>query len=363
MKIRRTWGIFLGGMLLLCWGCGDPAEEPVLEADLAPRRIESHQIHRVEPEDIPVFATAVGATQSYRRATPGTPLMGRVVAVLVEEGDAVKRGQLLARIEKRGLQARRLQAVSALAEAEAVMANSGKNLERIGALRQDRAATQQQLDEAETAHQRAVAAAEAAREGVKAADEQLRHTAVRSPLDGIVVKKSIEVGDVANPGVALFAIEQSAPAKITLAISERDIRFLPVGQTVEVEIKALGKTVPARVKSFVPAADPTSHTFSLEVVVLDSLGPVASGLFARVRFAKGMRSVLLVPAGAITQRGQLRGVYVVVDGHLRLRWVRLGQTVDGRVEVLAGLRPGDRVVVAAVEAWRDGMPVEVEGDG
>ncbi|NKB71509.1 MAG: efflux RND transporter periplasmic adaptor subunit [Candidatus Latescibacteria bacterium] len=339
------------------WACGATESDSGAEAE-TPAVVG---VEAVEQVQVPIVATAVGSTQPYTRVLPSTRIMGRIAALYYSAGDSVRKGQRLARVESRDLQARRQQAESQLAAARAVLAHAEKNVQRLRNLRRNEAIPQQQLDAVEMEHAQARAAVEAAVEGVAEAESHLHYTTVLSPLDGVVVEKFIEVGDMARPGVALFAVEQRHPSKILLAISERDSPYIQVGQEVEAQIVALDKKAVGRVEALVPAADPASHTFRAEVLVANPDGAIGSGMFARVRFAKGARPGLLMPAAALVQRGQLQGAYVVVGERAHLRWLRLGAPLDGQLEVLAGLAAGDRVVVAGKDGLYDGRPVEVQG--
>ena len=337
------------------YGCGE-IETKTSAIEGAPVSVQVREVERV---DMPVTVTAVGITRPDVRALPATRLMGRIVAVQVHLGDTVKKNQVLARVESRDLQAKRMQVKSALADAEAVLVNAEKNIQRMRNLRADEAIPQQKLDEATMAYTRALAAVGIARESILEVEDHLRYAVIRSPLEGVVVEKNIAVGDIAQPGAPLFAVEKQDPIKIVLAVSERDLGFIHVGQQVQAEIRALGMERPARVAAIVPAADPGSHTFRVEVVVANANGDIGSGMFARVRFDKASRSALVIPVSAAVERGQLRGAYAIVDGRAHLRWLRLGRAIDERVEVLSGLKKGDRVVVGVKGELRDGSKVEI----
>lgn len=354
VEMRIAW--LLVGLILV--GCGgEPAQQAPSPAPVAV------QVAAVEKVQMPVVVGVVGTTRPRARALPGTRLMGRVAAVLADEGDRVERGQVLARLESGDLKARRQQAEAALTEARAVLVHADKDRQRLGNLLKERATTQQQVDASEMQYARARAGVESAEQGVREAKEQLRYAAVRSPLDGVVVQRSVETGDMAGPGTPLFVVEQLDTLKIVLAVGERDLQAVQVGGPVEVEIPALDKRLAGRVAAVVPAADPASRSFGVEVLAANTDGAVGSGMFARVQLEKGRRPGLVMPAAAVVKYGQLQGAYALVDGRLRLRWLRLGQRRGDGVEVLSGLRAGDRVVVAGTAKLKDGMPAEAVGNG
>jgi RND family efflux transporter MFP subunit len=321
----------------------------------------------VRLEQVPVTVSAVGTTEPYARATPGTRLLGRVVQVEVSEGQRVEEGTVLGRIENRDLDAQRQQAQSALEETQAVLANAENNVRRMRNLHEERAVPKQRLDEAETQYRRAQAGVAAAQGALQEVEANLGYSVIRSPLHGVVVRKFVQAGDMASPGAPLFTVEQQDPMKVVVEVGERDLPHIQVEAPVQVEVEALGQAVPSgwtgRVEAIVPSADPMSRTFQVKVLLDNPDGVISSGMFARVGFQKGERPGILVPQAATVRRGQLEGVYVVQEDHARLRWVRLGKAFGTRREVISGLEPGDRVVVSGLESLQDGVPVEVGTDG
>ncbi|MEW6749644.1 MAG: efflux RND transporter periplasmic adaptor subunit [Candidatus Latescibacterota bacterium] len=349
-----------GWVGVLLGGCGRQAETaPRAEAPAV-----AVQTALVRAAQVPVTITTVGTTEPYARAVLSTRLMGRITHVDAEAGDHVRPGRALVRIASEDLVARRQQAEAGLGEAEAVLANAARNLERLRALRHDQAAPQQALDEAETSHARAVAAAAAARQAVREAEVALGYSQVQAPWNGVVVEKLAQVGDLSSPGAPLLVLEQQDSIKVTVEVNESHVAYVAVGQEVDVQIEALSSEPVrrGRVESLVPAADPSTRTFQARLVVPNADGRVASGMFARVGFPRGQRPALLVPRRAIVEQGQLQGVYTVVDGRARLRWVRLGPTFGEEVEVLSGLGEGVQVVVGGLAGVRDGRVLEVKGD-
>ena len=339
------------------------------------------QAETVRMAQVPVTVTAVGTTEPYARATPGTRLLGRVAEVTVDEGDHVKKGAVLVRIEHQDLVAKRGQAESGLQEARAVLANAETSLQRVRNLYRENAVTKQKLDEAETAYARARAVVTAAEGALREVEAHVGYSSIASPLDGVVIRKFVQTGDMAAPGAPLFTVEQQDRMKVTVEVGERDLAYFKVDNPVSVEIEALrirdamtpsgtaAGQVPAveaeregRVEAVIPSGDPGSRTFEVKVVLLNPDLAIRSGMFARVRFQKGERPGLLVPAAAVVREGQLQGVYVISGDRVRLRWIRVGKRFGDRVEVISGLEPGDRVAVSGLDEVTDGSRVEVKGD-
>lgn len=342
----------------LASGCGKPeppAERPEARAVSVATRAAAYR--RVAD---PVRATA--AIEPSRRVAPGTKILGRVEAVPVVEGQRVAAGQLLARLESRDLEAAVHQAEAAVAAAEAQLENARAQHDRMVELQARGSATTKNLEDATTGFRMAQAGVEQARANLAAARVNLGYARVVSPLDGWVVSKQIEAGDMVAPGRPLFTVEDLDPVKVVAEVPESEVSGLAPDDPAVVEVSAVGLRREGSVSRIVPAGDARSRTFRCEIVLPNPDGVLKSGMFARVAFEpRGearTREALLVPAGALVRRGQLDGLYVVEDARARLRWVRTGASRDGEVEVLSGLSAGDRYVVEPTAALVDGVPVE-----
>jgi len=346
----------MGAVLLMA--CGEAPKPDVLRDS---QRVQQVQSEIVRLANVPVPVTAVGTTEPYARATPGTRLLGRVAAVSFEEGQQVKSGQVLVRIEGGDLSAKRQQAASALREVKAVRDNAAAQVQRIRNLFKENAVSKQALDETETAYERARASVVAAEGALMEVDANLGYTAVSSPLDGIVVQKFVQPGDMAAPGAPLFTVEQQDPMKVTVQISERDLSYIQVSQPVVVRVEATRRSqdLHGRVEAVIPSGDPRSRTFEVRVVLENKDSSLQSGMFARVQFQKDSRPGLLIPASAVVHHGQLQGVYVLDGDRVHLRWVRLGKVFGDRVEVISGLSAGNEIITEGLPGLIDGQKVEV----
>lgn len=344
-------------VVALSVSCGTAQKQALSEAQVT-HKVE---IETVRLSNVPVPITAVGTTEPYARATPGTRILGRVASVAVEEGQRVTSGDVLVRIEGGDLSAKRQQAVSALREAKAVRDNAEAQVKRIRNLFEEKAVSKQSLDETETAFERARANVVAAEGALMEVDANLGYTAVSSPLDGIVVQKFVEPGDMAAPGAPLFTVEQQDPMKVTVQISERDLSYVQVSQPVVVRVEATrnSQDLAGKVEAVIPSGDPRSRTFEVRVVLENKDASLQSGMFARVQFQKDMRPGVLVSSSVVVKQGQLRGVYVIDKGKARLRWVRLGKVFGDKVEVISGLSAGDQIITSKIEGLLDGQHVEV----
>ena len=303
---------------------------------------------------------ATGTIEAARTASPGTILAGRVTTIAKREGQRVRRGELLARVESGDVAARLAQAEAAVVAAQAAEQNARQMRERLARLVPKQAASPKSLEDAVTGHEAALANLHAAEEGVRAARVMLGYGEVKAPFDGTIVKRLVEEGDTASPGVPMFVVEDTTRMKVEAALPDAATRGLTPGSAVSVVVDAaLGASREAKLSEILPATDPATRTVTVRVLLDNAEGLLRPGMFARLRFAGEGPAAAFVPAAAIVHRGPLTGVFVVEADVAHLRWITVGNTRDGRVEAVSGLAAGERVVAAPVAQLADGRRVEI----
>jgi RND family efflux transporter MFP subunit len=284
---------------------------------------------------------AAGTAEPVRAATLSTKLMGTITDVLVEEGEAVAPGQVLVRIDSRDLEAKRAQVEAGLAEAAAVQRDAQVQAGRIRALFADSAATRAQLDQAETGLARADAAVATARAMAAELTATASYADVEAPFRGIVTRRFVDRGAFAAPGAPLVTVEDAGTLRVVVSAAPDAVRGIRPGRAVTATI---GDTmVAATVEGVIPSG---ANLYTVNALVPNGSGRFLSGSAATLALPRGTRRAILVPVGAVVRQGDLAGVRTVSAGEPTLRWVKLGRTTNGSVEVLSGLAPGDTVLVA-----------------
>ena len=184
------------------------------------------------------------------------------------------------------------------------------------------------------------------------------YTRITAPFDGVVTRKIADVGDLAMPGKPLLALEAPQGLRFEADVPEALIDHVKPDAELPVRLNnTTAEPLMGRVTEISPAAEAVSRTFLVKLDLPDRPG-LRAGQFGRVQVPVGESTTPLVPQGALSTRGQMEFVTVVKDGRAALRIVRTGRTVGGQVEIIAGLDPGEQVVVSG--AVRDGQPVEVK---
>lgn len=285
---------------------------------------------------------AAGVATPLEEATLSTTLMGTVTDVLVHEGDRVRTGQVLLRIDAGELAARAQRLAASVADADAMHRDAEIQARRFAALYADSAATRAQYEAAQTGLARAEAGARAARAAAAELDAASRYSTLRAPFDGIVIHRAVDRGGMATPGAPLLTVQNATTLRISAAAPIAVTRGLHRGQRVEVTIgDAL--TV-ATIEGVVPAG--SSNLFTVNALVQNRDGRWAAGSSATIHLPTDSVRGILIPVRALVRDGDLVGVLVDRDGMRERHWIRVGETFGDRIEVTSGLQAGDRVVMS-----------------
>ena len=295
-------------------------------------------------ETIPVRHEVIGSIQSRVAVEAASRIAARVLKVEVRAGDRVKRGQVIVALDASELKAQVAQAQGQSAAAQGELSRATADERRFSALFVRGSVTASERDAAEAAYRGAAGRVAQARAAVAAARAGLAYTTVRAPADGVVVERLAEPGDMAMPGQPLVRLYDANALRVELQVPEDLARNLATATPLDVTVATAGAVYHTQVNEIVPAADPASRTFLVRAA-LPSGRHLRPGMFARATFTAGREAVLTVPRGAVEQVGQLETVRVYAEGRIRTRMVSLGRRFGDRTEVLAGLQPGDRVIL------------------
>lgn len=381
----RLQGVVLAAVAAA--GCGTSTDTT---ADARTNPVEVRVAH-VESRPIENTIEAGGVVRARMTAQVNSRIVAEVRDVTVRAGDRVRRGQTVAVLDGRELAARRAQAQASIAAAGNARASADAEREsatarlalarathaRVEVLRASNSATPQELDRAvselrvaeaavragESRRDEAQAAIAAAEAAERAADIAASFATVTAPFDGVVTARLIEPGNLASPGVPLLSIETTDSYRLELQIDEVRARSLSVGDPVALDFSAVGEGGSAigRIIEIAQTIDPTAHAFLVKVQIPAGV-IVRSGTFARATFTTGQRPAVMVPTSAVTRRGQLSTVFTAdAGGRASMRVIRTGAESGDATEVLAGLRPGDRVVINPPPSLADGAELRLTG--
>jgi multidrug efflux system membrane fusion protein len=360
--------LLVTGLLVVFSGCnrdiprGGTPERPLV--------VRGVTLETTREEFIPDLLEVTGTVRSRNAALIAARIPGTVTNLLVREGERAAKGKLLLTIEAAessagaaGARAAAEEALRGVEEARARKRLADATFERYSILFREQAVTRQELDgrqmERDVATEglaRAVARLNQAREGAKAAATMAGYTRVTAPFAGIVTSKSAEIGMTVFPGTPLLTLEEEGHYRLEAVLPESLMGKAKQGDAVSVAIDGIDD-LNGKVAEVAPAADPASRTFIVKID-LNAKG-LRSGIFGRAYFPGDSRQGLLVPKSAVVERGAMTSVCVVGKDNLaRMRLVKAGRSIAGRVEILAGLSAGERVAVTGLEKVVDGAKVE-----
>jgi membrane fusion protein (multidrug efflux system) len=291
-------------------------------------------------------AVVSGTVEPIRTIGVNSQLAGALLQVLVKEGDRVRAGTPLARLDDREITAQ-------LASAEASFQVAEAAYQRAEQLRERKVITVPEYERDRTAYAAA-----------KSQLDQLRtragYATVRAPIAGVITEKLVEAGDVVGNNSRLFSLADVSSLVVRAGVSELDVVELGQGDPVTLQLDALpGRTLTGRIRRIFPSGDPTTRLVPVEVVIdPGSAALVRPGFLARAEFALSTRDdVLLIPASALVGARGNESVFAVREGKAVRRTVETGLDSRGMVEIRNGLAEGEQIVVVGGNQLRDGMTI------
>ena len=301
------------------------------------------ELFTVQLENVPQYRPVVGTVQAVHATEIGSRLMAQVKAVHVIANQKVKQDEVLVELDDEDLQARVLQAEAALAQAQATAEQAKRDFDKQAQLYKGGASSEQEYRRYETGLKEAQAALARAQQALNQERTNLSWAVIRSPIDGTVVDKLVDRGDMVRPGQPLVRIFNQDKMQLVASVPEQLASSLRPGQEVAVKLDVLPHACAGTVSEVVPEAATESRTFRVKVT-----GPcppgVYPGMFGRLLIPIGEVQQAWIPISAVRTYGQLQQVMVVSETGRQRRFVTLGERAGDRVLVLSGLRPGERIL-------------------
>ena len=345
-------------------------------------QVEVATVARIYPSQTFTLLNASGYVVAQRKAAVASKITGRLASLTVEEGSRIKKGQIIAQLENEDIAAARKQAAAnlevarfSLDQAKAELYDAKRNYEREKTLLAQEFTTKASYDAAEARYKKAVALAAGAEASVKAsaaalsaAEASLEYTYIRAPFDAQVLTKNADVGDIVTP---LGAAANAKASAVTIAdmdslmvetdVSESNLEKVKVGQPCEIQLDAIPETrFRGLVHMIVPTADRSKATVMVKVRFVDKDSRVLPEMSAKVAFLS--RAVApadekprtAVTGKAVVTRGAKKYVFLVLDGKAVETAVTTGVMLGDMIEILDGVKSGQRVVARPPEKLASG---------
>ena len=339
MKKNLINSLSLLAALAVMTGCGGGAKKTATVEENKVVKVKSSVAVLEEVEETGVFTSSIEAFLQNNIA-PQSP--GRIDRILVDVGAQVGKGQLLATMDATSYNAANVQLVNAEADYERI-----KRVYAAGGI------SKQQMDQVETALEVSKTQVKNLRENVE----------LRSPISGVVTARNYEPGDLYNGQVPVLVVMQINTLKVNLSISEKYFPVVKKGMDAEITVDMYpGKKYPGKVSLVYPAVDPGTRTFTIEITIPNPSGELRPGMFSRTELKFGTNQGIMVDDVAVQKQlgTNDKYVFVNVNGVAERRLVTTGVQIGGKVNVLTGVNPGDKVIVAGISKLMNGTEVSEE---
>ena len=286
---------------------------------------------------------------------------GKIIQRNVELGSVVKNGQILMQVDPVDIQQGVNGASAQMASAESQFQLAKDNLDRFQKLYADRLISKAEFDTYRNAYEIAAAGLNQARTQYADATNRYNYCFLRANAPGVIAAVNAEVGQVIGAGQPVVTLVRDGDQEIEINIPENRLEEIRNAKQLAVTFWALPKRkITGKVREVAPMADPISGTYSVRVSLLNPPPALKLGMTATVTLADAEPAqTVLIPLTAIIQTGKLPAVWLVRDGRVHLRMIRIGSFGDNQVRVLAGLAEGERIVTAGVHTLREGQRVRV----
>lgn len=325
---------------------------------------------QVAPEDLVTLQNdalasgpvITGSIEPERKADLRAEVGAVVLQVLKENGEVVRKGDLLVRLDDTSIRDSMTSANEAVRAAQQSLDQTDRMLKRNKTLLASGMTSAQAMEDAEVRHNNAQSDLVAAKARAATAQQQMARTSVRAPFDGIVSDRKVSNGDTAQVGKELIKVIDPNSMRFEGLVSADKIGTVKVGQNVQFRVNGYpGQTFAGKVKRVDPAANPVTRQVEVLVNFADKVQPKVAGLYAEGRVEAEMRDTLMIPDSSLVRNGDTSYTWRVKDNTLRKAELVVGarDARTGQWEVSKGLVAGDRVLRAPASSFKDGQKVEL----
>ena len=364
MTMSRFTPLLLAlSMALFLVACNkDPAKTDKPADASAALLLAPQDLIAVQNSALSAGPSITGSVQPQRRADLRSELSSVVVQVLKDNGDRVKRGDLLVRLDDTSIRDSLTSAQEAQRAALQAFELAQRQLQRLKTLRESGMASTQQLEDAEIRRNTAQSDLAAAQTREVQARQQLQHTLVTAPFDGIVSERKVSAGDTAQIGKELLKVMDPSSMRLEGLVSADAVAQVKVGQSVSFRVNGYGaQAFSGKVARINPAAN--ASTRQLEVLVEFAQGqqPQLAGLYAEGNIQASSQSALMVPPIALAREGDKVFAWRVKDGAVHKVELTLGERDprSGDFVLRAGLAEGDQLIRNPTSTLKDGQKLQI----
>lgn len=314
---------------------------------------------RVSVEDVPILVRGPVDIRPVAQADLGSKTVGYLDAVLVDRGDVVKKGQLLALVRPSDLPDQLAVARNAVAQAEAARTLAKTNLERAQKLAPTGIVSQADLANATSAAAAAEASFGSSQSQLSALGVRIGETRLEAPYDGVVITRRLDPGALIGPATPpALTIAKIDVVRAFLASTEEQAAHLQVGQTARVFVSGRSEPALGRVQRIAPGFDPVTRTLDAEIHLPNTDGRLRPGMYGKGEIETAVKpAAIVVPVESVQLSNGKAFVFVVNGDSVKRTGVKLGEDLGERLEVAEGLTPGAELVVRGIDGLSDGAKI------
>jgi RND family efflux transporter MFP subunit len=326
-------------VLLSLNGCNSEHQEGTTKIKLPEQEV---RVAQAILEPVHDQIELLGTIEPINRVEIAAKVSGTIVNLPVVLGSEIEKGQVIVEISAGEIDAKLQQSKSQLEQAKRNLERERKLLSQKAATRESVRALQEGVDIAEAAYTEALTFQQ--------------YTRIKAPIKGRVTRKHANKGDLATPGKVLLNIEDNKHLQVITDIPERYIFQVRQGDKLKIEVPSADMTITGTVAEVAPSADPQTRTAPVKLDI-EAHTKLYGGQFVRVALDMDKTQTLTVPHSALLPIGQMERIFVVDTDKARLRLVRSGAIYGDSIEILSGLKEGERVVIEGQATLKDGQPI------
>ena len=345
---------------------GPPAPKDAAKAaTVQPLLLSPEDLHTVKNSSLAAGPSITGSIQPERKADVRAEVPATVLRVLKQNGDLVKRGELLVQLDDMALRDVLASADAATRAVSQALDQSLRQFERMKTLRTQGMVSQQAVEDAEVKRNNLQSDLEAAKSRAVQARQQLQRTEARAPFDGVVSERKASPGDTAQIGKELLKVIDPTSMRFEALVSADSVGSIKPGQTVQFRVNGYGnQEFTGKIRRVNPAANPTTRQVELLVDFVGEKQPKLSGLYAEGRVATEVRASLTLPASAVVKDGDNAFAWKVADGTLKKAPVKVAErdARSGDYVLTDGLAEGDQVLRYPTALLKDNQPIQAAPD-
>lgn len=346
-------------VLVSTGGCSDSSEEQNGRNKNAKIKVSTLEL---EPQTWGQAIHSFGVFESTEEVNISVDYTGTATEVNFEEGQSISAGQLLIKFDDRKQRLRLQQAQANVASTQALLERAQSTYQRHRQLLQNNMLSKEQFKLSESDLEGARANLKQTLAAAALARQELEETVVISPVDGIVKKRNVEVGQTVLPGVDLAVVQVTDTMRVVTYVTEKEVNSLRVGMEAPITTPGIpGQTYEGRIELIGSSADNRTGNFPVKLTVNNKDGLLREGMSARVRLTGyQQQNIILVPRHSIVDRLRRKVVFRVIDGKAQAVEPVFGVSASNEIPVLAGLTSGDQIILNHLDVISDGTPVKAK---